>query len=314
MKEKQKNKKQVKEIRNCTFMKYILLAIGCNLLLGLTTCINVTELTLEEIEWEKELIDLQDTLATLEDDFEKTSFLRQYCGGLMDTGVMQFYQKDALYPIVWEEVDMSKWYALFKADTLPVACGVISVFYGKLLEACGYTSYTYSCGWEDSPIVHTFTLVELPKSEKIIIQDATLNSTLIDINTQKPADFLTFLKDVKSGKNSCFMELEDTVFTKSILPPNKTFNISNLKKKCKEGLTLISQDSAFLIIPFPRSSNNVLRNSCLKTTFEDQIIEKLVKEGKPANLFYFYTQQVYGMYGKKTNNIQKRLDELRKLY
>src|SRR6185295_6234967 len=152
-------------------------------------------------DWQVELARLDAVVQTLPSDFEKTTYLRVYAGELIDIGLPdnstnQFYQS-----VDFESFSLSEFYALFKDDKVPAACGITSYFYIKLLQAFGFKAYQYSFGFTQKPyqrFIHSVALVEIDfkGTKRLIVQDPYLNLTYRNQN-QEPIDFFEFLSLIK---------------------------------------------------------------------------------------------------------------------
>jgi hypothetical protein len=152
--------------------------------------------------------------------------------------------------------------------------------------------------------------VELPDEGKTIIQDATFNATFLEKGSNNPYDFFKLLHKIKSGEYTSITQVEDTVFTKNLLLPDTSIYTPILKPHCKEDLLEMMSGSFSKAQPFARSPDNMLRNPCLKQTFEERIIERLEAEGKPPHILHLYTQQVYGMYGEDLEATQAKIKDI----
>jgi hypothetical protein len=94
--------------------------------------------TPEGLVWENERTRLGAVLASLTSDLDKTTFLRTYCGELIDVGriddqTSRFYQS-----IDFESLRLSLFYPLFKRHRIPGTCGTTTYFYIKLLQCFGF--------------------------------------------------------------------------------------------------------------------------------------------------------------------------------
>ena len=143
--------------------------MNLRLILVIALCLVQTSVTPKKpategaVHWEDELARLSSILKTLPSDLDKTTFLRVYTGeliyiGLPDDQTNQFYQS-----IDFESFSLSEFYALFKKDKVPAACGITSYFYIKLLQAFDFRAYQYSFGFKEKPhqrFIHSVALLK----------------------------------------------------------------------------------------------------------------------------------------------------------
>jgi hypothetical protein len=118
--------------------------------------------------WYEELARLKRHLDAMPSDLEKTTYLRQYVGGLIDIGRPDERTRLLYHP--------AEFYPGFRGHRLLAECGITTFFYIKLLQAFRFKAYQYSFGFTEQPyarFIHSVVLVTIDfrGTPRLIIQD-----------------------------------------------------------------------------------------------------------------------------------------------
>jgi hypothetical protein len=268
-----------------------------------------------KLMWQKELVRIESVLRRFPTDYEKTTYLRRYCAGLIDVGRPTAEALDYYRQTTFDNFQAYQFYYVFKQDSLPAACGITGQFYLKLAQHFGYKAYLYSFGFTDDAYaryIHSFPLVEIQYKGKkrLIVQDPYLNLTYSD-KTGEPLDFYLFLKRVKRHDYQG-IKLDTSVVRTALLVADTTLYWPYLNDSCRALMRqLILKPNGKIVrkIPFNRSYNTLMRSPC--DPFETGFIQALSAHGYDQPFLYAYSLRVNTMVGSAdVQKVQSSIDSL----
>jgi len=263
--------------------------------------------------WKKEIARLDSILNTLSTDFEKTSMLREYCGELLDIGLIDQSANSYYNSLTLEDLDLEQFYHHFSNDGTAAQCGLTSLFYIKLVEKFGYNAHQYSFGFIEPPysrFIHSFPLVEILDGEKkkLIVQDPYLGLSFRD-STGSPLDFFDFLSLLMNKEYGGF-EFDTSTVSTYLLVPDTSLYWPYLNDSCKaEMLKNIKNENHGIKdkIPILRNYSTLLQAPC--NHFENGFLEAMRANGYDEPFVFAYTLRVNTMIGShQTKLIQDRID------
>jgi hypothetical protein len=249
-------------------------------------------------------------------DFEKTTFLRQYVGGLIDIGRPDDRAAQLYRSVNFESFDAAEFYPMFRGHTLPAECGITTFFYIKLLQAFGFKAYQYSFGFTEQPyerFIHSVVLVDINfhGTQRLIIQDPYLNLTYRDPE-QAPIDFLDFLAALNRKEfEHIFMDASSVATSLQVPDPSY---YSFLSESCRISLSaaLRREDGSLRKrIPVIRNYATLMRSPCdnFEAAFEDAMRKHKLQE--PFD--YSYTLRASELVGSPDHGqVQERIDAARR--
>src|ERR1700744_3574451 len=137
--------------------------------------------------WNREFTKLKRQVDALPSDLSKTTFLREYVGGLIDLGQLDDATKTFYKSVDFESFDVAQFYPRFHAHSLAAECGITTFFYIKLLQAFGFSAYQYSFGFTEQPytrFIHSVVLVDIAFEgrRRLIIQDPYLDLSYREVD------------------------------------------------------------------------------------------------------------------------------------
>jgi hypothetical protein len=266
--------------------------------------------------WGFELERLKRQLDSLPTDLEKTSFLREYVGGLIDIGrpdgrATRLYQR-----VDFENFDNAAFYPWYRTHNLAAECGITTFFYIKLLQTFGFKAYQYSFGFNEQPysqFIHSVVLVniEFHGVRRLIIQDPYLDLTFRD-RENGPIDFFDFLAALNERKFSRIVT-ETSSVTTSLEVPEPSLYLAFLEGNCRErfAAALRREDGSLSSrIPLVRSYATLMQSPCFN--FEAAFVDAMRKHGINEPFLYSYTLRASDLVGSPDHReIQKRIDAVR---
>ena len=264
-------------------------------------------------DWARELAELRDQLAQLDTDLEKTTFLREYVGGLLDIGHLDRRAAPELQGLSFRSFDPAAFYPLFAGNRLPADCGLTTFFYIKLLQAFGFDAYQYSFGFTDAPFeryVHSVVLVNvsIDGRPRLIVQDPYLNLTILDRNGQ-PLGFFAFLDHLVARRFDDIVISKGSVRT-NLLVPDPDRYLSHLSPVCRTAFFefLVTNDGTLARLrPIDREYALLMRSPC--DDFEGGFVDALRQHGIEAPFLFGYTLQSAAIVGSDGHEgIQRRID------
>ena len=266
--------------------------------------------------WQRELARLRRQVETIPSDFEKTTFLRQYVGGLIDIGRLDNERTRYLYRSTnFDTFDPEEFYPLFRSHTLPAECGITTFFYIKLLQAFGFRAYQYSFGFTEQSYVrfiHSVVLVSINVrgTRRLIIQDPYLDLTYRD-SKGEPIDFFDFLAALKSRQFGR-IKMDASEVTTSLLVPDPTAYYALLSDTCRTLMirALRREDGSLRPrIPLIRSYASLMQSPC--GNFEAAFVDAMRSHGFQEPFLYSYTLRASDLIGSPDHaELQDRIDAL----
>lgn len=191
--------------------------------------------------WTVEQARLRSIVNALPSDFEKTSFLRAYCGELIPLGLIDPNRLDKRTSRLYRSTDFTAFdpavfFPLFKNLIIPAECGMTSYFYIKLLHSFEFKAYQYTFGFKKVPhqrCVHSVALVEIQSggTKRLIVQDPYLNLTYRDCDGSA-MDFLEFVSRIKRREYSRIV-IHSSPVTTSLLVPDLALYDPHLNEEYK---------------------------------------------------------------------------------
>jgi hypothetical protein len=266
-------------------------------------------------EWEAELKSLTQRLLTLDSEFERTTFLREYTGGLIAIGRPDAQALRRLRIKDFASVDLADVYSALKSHDLPAECGVTSLFCMKLLRSFGFLAYQYSFGFTQKPyerFIHSIVLVEVDfeGAKRLIIQDPYWNLTYRDTRGA-PIDFFAFLAAIRQREYvRIFMDASSVITSLVITDTSEYFPF--LSDACKDVMTegFRNKDGS------TKTSIPILRNyaTLMQSPYhhvENAFVEALRQHGIAEPFLYTYTIQAARLVGApQCAEIQKKIDAI----
>lgn len=265
--------------------------------------------------WRQEIDRLRSIMNTLPNDFEKTTFLRKYCGELMGIGVLSPDTAEMYKSLDFNSFNPADFFHLYKSDSLATDCGTSSFFYGKLLQEFGYNAYQYSFGFRTPPyqrFVHSFCIVEIEYecTKRLIVQDPYLNLTYNN-KEMKPIDFYWFLSKLKQKKYDEIIMVSSSVAT-TLIVPDPTMYLPYLNDSCKYLLRsrLLRQDgSVRKNIPIKRNYETIMNSHC--NSFEKGFLEAMQAHDITEPFIYAYVLKVADMVGSSNVRlVEEKIDSI----
>src|SRR5262245_932385 len=240
--------------------------------------------------WRAEVARLATILKTLPTDFEKTTFLRQYTGRLIDIGRLDSATERRYRSLDFESFDAAEFYPLFANNKLPADCGITSYFYIKLLQALGFKAYQYSFGFTAKPFerfIHSVALVEIDvgNTRRLIIQDVYLNLTYRDTQGE-PIDIADFLAALKRKDYQRIVKDPGSVMTLLLVPDTQLY-YPYLSESCRTSMAkaLTRPDGSLdTELPIARDYATLVQTSC--DGFERGFVDALRQNGYPEPFIY----------------------------
>lgn len=263
--------------------------------------------------WEEELSNLKVHLGTLSSDFEKTTFLREYVGTLIDIGRPDDEAR-SLYPADFDSVDLAQLYELFKQHTLPAECGLTSLFYIKLLHAFEFNAYQYSFGFTKKPydnFIHSVALVDIGSTgrKRVIIQDPYCNLTY-RTRDGEPIEFFDFLHAIKGRRYQDIVMDSPALATSFLVSDASVYNpyLDEASKALMAATLALDDGSMAKRIPITRSYANLMQSPAYN--FEAAFAQTLHQHGFAEPFLYAYTLRATEMVGSSgCADLQKRIDD-----
>lgn len=263
--------------------------------------------------WDRELARLRPLVSALPTDLDKTTFLREYVGGLIDIGRPDRRAARLYHSVNFESFDPSKFYPLFKSHTLAAECGITTFFYMKLLHIFGFRAYQYSFGYTEerfAQFIHSVTLVEINfrGARRLIIQDPYLDLTYLN-SKHEPIDFFDFLAALKHKQYNGIVMDASQVAT-FLLVPDVALYSPYLSSECRALMraALRRQDGSLKPrIPFTRSYSQMMTSPC--DNFEKGFVEAMREHGVNEPFVYSYTLRASDFVGSADyHELQARID------
>lgn len=263
-------------------------------------------------EWNKELKRLEAHVNSLENDFSKTLYLRNYCSKIADYGPMTEASHAYFKEQTWDDASAADVYHTFKTDSLAAYCEPISAFYCYLLNHFEIPCATYGHGIT-LDLSHVLALVEIEteQGKQIVIQDPHYALTYIDKNG-KLLDFTTLIQHVKSGNFKYIDTAADYIHTKIIFEPE---TLQDLKEQMPNDSCRILLDemkneklvAGNFVYPAARNYQFMVDNSC--NSFKNKIEEYFSSKGMPSNINHnFLFKRHVG--GTHKSYFEPKIDEI----
>ena len=267
--------------------------------------------------WYQELTRLKRQLGAAPSDFEKTTFLRQYVGGLIDLGLPDDRTRHMYDSVSFENFNLAEYYLKFRSHSLSAECGVTTFFYIKLLQTFGFKAYQYSFGFTEpsyARFIHSVVLVNIDfrGTQRLIIQDPYLDLTYRDPEGA-PIDFFDFLAALKN-KEFGRIVMEPSSVETSLQVPNVSLYYPFLSEGCRVQLTAaLRRDDGSLRrrIPVIRSYANLMQSPC--DNFEAAFVDAMRKHEMPGRFEYSYMLRASNLVGSPDHGeMQERIDATRR--
>jgi len=267
--------------------------------------------------WYQELTRLKRQLDAMPSDFEKTTFLRQYVGGLIDIGRPDDRTRHLHQSVNFENFDAAEFYPRFRGHSLPAECGITTFFYIKLLQAFGFKAYQYSFGFTEKPyarFIHSIVLVKIDfqGTQRLIIQDPYLDLTYRNPEGA-PIDFFDFLAALKR-KDFEHIVMDASSVTTSLQVPEPSSYYPFLSESCRVSMTaaLRREDGSLRTrIPIIRSYASLMQSPC--GNFEAAFVDVMRKHELQEPFQYSYTLRASELVGSPDyGEMQERIDAVRR--
>ena len=266
---------------------------------------------IDSIAWQNARKKLEDTLTISENDFQKTTILREFVAAHADmgNGVQDVENTFA----DWYKMSIAELFTIFHNDLAAAKCGVISTMLQKLYEDFGYQSVTYDMGAKGTPQTHVTTLVEIKSEGKKVLlpQDATFNYTLVNEN-EKPLDFFALLAALKARNAEDVLRKESAnpIYVESLLSYQDDLGkFIDEHKMCKHKIskTIPATDSTKV--------HKMLFQRDLNMIFEcshegEKYLDMLGQRGYPRDFNYLYLLPINGVKGADVDKIQQKMDSI----
>lgn len=269
----------------------VVISLILTMLWGLFACARpaTTESNHETIaEWQTVLDSLGKELDQLENPVEKTTALRNYVGSLLDVGPISEELVRVYDTLKLSELNLPRWYPIFKANQQATHCSIISQTYVALLRSFGFKAINYSYGL-DVPYSHTIVVVAIPQADSLlyIVQDPTL-ATLYTQMSGEPLDIRSLWANIEEGSIDHIAMATDTVATWAVLPPGSLTSVLKkdfLQDSCRRLVEKMLEDNdrqaSLANLPFLRHYSS-WRDPC--DNYEDRFVKALQQAGYPGNL------------------------------
>jgi hypothetical protein len=264
--------------------------------------------------WDTELARLRAQVVTRRSDFDKTTFLREYTGALIDIGRPDADTARRHRAVDFESFDAAEFYPHFKNDRMPAACGITSFFYIKLLHAFGFKAYQYSFGFTTAPyqrFIHSVALVEIEVdgARRLIIQDPYLN-LVYRTASGEPIDFFEFVAAIKQQAYERIV-MDASSLTTSLLVGDPALYYQSLNERCRTLLAgaLRRRDGTVRTrLPITRDYATLMRSPC--DAFEDAFVEAMREHGMNDPFIHAYTLRAADLVGSADHAaLQQQIDE-----
>jgi len=219
--------------------------------------------------WDEQKRQLRSELDSLQTDFEKTTRLRQFVAQNVDLGNSEI--NCSKQGIDFSNLSAKAYYDYFENDAMTVYCGGTSYFLLRVFEEFGYKSYTYDVGGKEASATHQFNLVNIIDNgvEKLIVQDAYFNHSVMHAVTRKPIDFSDLLTFVEQDQLDSIV-LNKTNFLGNTLSSTKeAYDYWQVSPKSEIGLFKSLNEHAPYLIRSPRSIDMFLDSEILRTRYCD---------------------------------------------
>lgn len=263
--------------------------------------------------WYEELARLRRQVDKLPSDFEKTTFLREYVGGLIDLGELDDRSRSLYQSLTLVSFDPAQFYPKFRGHTLAAECGITTFFYIKLLQAFGFKAYQYSFGFTKPPYeryIHSIVLVDISfeGARRLIIQDPYLDLTYRD-SRNSPVDFFDFLSALKR-KGFGQIAMDASSVTTSLLVPDPESYYLHLNDTCRtlmRGALRRADGSLRPRIAILRSYPTLMQSAC--GSYEAGFLEAMRSHGLDEPFLYSYTLPATDVAGSPDQDeVQARID------
>jgi hypothetical protein len=242
-------------------------------------------------------------------DFEKTRMLRNLVAGSFSVVPPghQLFTNDFS-----NETDFESYFtalANVKAENLGTSCGPLSRIFMELLTSKGYKAFTYNFGIPNTIYTHELVLVEIQDEQgvkKIIVQDPTYSSTIVDENGN-PVDFRLFLRKISQNEFSHYRIESDSVPSHVVLPKwgQATEDCELKRKNNLKRRGFLNPDTLSYISGF---RNFWFMNSDPCGYFYDSTIISNNRILKEQAFFKLMNSRVSQMNGKGVFEMQNQLD------
>jgi hypothetical protein len=264
--------------------------------------------------WESELSHVRKQLARQESDFDKTTWLREYTGALIDIGRADADTMRLHRSVDLASFDAAEFYPHFRGDRMPAACGITSFFYIKLLHALGFKAYQYSFGFTEAPyerFIHSVALVEIDfaGSKRLIVQDPYLD-VVYRTTEGEPIDFFEFLTAIKEQQYESIVMHTSSQAT-SLLVSDPELYYPYLNSECRALLAGALQSSTGTMrtrLPIARNYMTLMRSPC--DAFEDAFVDAMREHGITGPFIHAYTLRAADVVGSSDHGaLQQRIDQ-----
>jgi len=263
--------------------------------------------------WYEELARLRRQIDKLPSDYQKTTFLREYVGGLIDVGRLDDRTKHFYQSLTFESFDPVEFYPKFLGHSLAAECGITTFYYIKLLQAFGFKAYQYSFGFTEHPYeryIHSVVLVDISYqgTKRLIVQDPYLDLTYRD-SDDRPMDFFDFLLALERKEFGRIVIDASSVNT-SLLVPDPALYYSHLNETCRtlmSGALRREDGSLRPRITIVRSYANLMQSAC--GSYEAEFLEVMHRHAIYEPFVYSYTLRAADMIGSPDRGeVQDRID------
>lgn len=264
--------------------------------------------------WQREVARLYSESKALASDFDKVTFLREYCGALIPIGRPDDRTRSLYQSVDFAAFDPATFYPLFRSYSLSAQCGITSFFYIKLLRALGFKAYQYSFGFTDKPydrFIHSVALVEIGfrgSARRLIIQDPYFNLTY-RTRDGEPADFFEFLAMLKRRQYERIV-MDSPPLETFLLVPDMALYYPYLNEDCKKQMAeaLTREDGSLATrMPITRNYASLMQSPCGGS--ENAFLEALRQHGFDEPFVYAYTLRASEIVGNCDHlDLQRKID------
>ena len=265
--------------------------------------------------WEAELARLQAQLQAWPSDFDKTTFLREYTGALIDIGRPDRDTRRLFQSVDFDSFDPAEFYPEFRHDRIPAACGITSCFYIKLLQAFGFKAYQYSFGFTEAPyerFVHSVALVDIEfrGTKRLVIQDPYLNLTY-RTRGGEPMDFFEFLSALKQHAYERIV-MDASSLRTSLLVKDPAVYYPYRSHACRDLMAAAFRRADGTLrtqVPISRDYVTLMQSPC--SSFEADFVEAMRRHGMSQPFIYAYTLRAADLVGAPDHaELQRRIDRI----